>query len=98
MPGSTADLTPPSGRYGVLYSWGMKSFVFLWILALGPATSATAQAPREWTAGLEREVKTLGKLAWRPMLQYDIMLHRVDTHPATLPFEFPWEDTGRGYG
>ena len=32
------------------------------------------------------------------MLEYDILLHKVDTHPAEPPFEFPWEDTGRGYG
>ena len=76
----------------------MRFTDFVCALILGLATSVTAQAPREWTAGLEREVKTLGKPTWRPMLQYDIMLHRVDTHPATPPFEFPWEDTGRGYG
>ena len=32
------------------------------------------------------------------MLAYDVMLHEVDTHAAEPPFEFPWEDTGRGYG
>lgn len=72
------------------------------LIALTFAPLALAQQvpdkPSDWTAGLEREVKTLGKPAWRPMLAYDVMLHRVDTHPATPPFEFPWEDTGRGYG
>ncbi len=48
--------------------------------------------------GLEREVQTLGKPDWRPMLRYDVELHIADTHPAEKPFAFPWEDTGRGYG
>jgi len=32
------------------------------------------------------------------MLQYVVKLHVADTHPAEAPFEFAWEDTGRGYG
>ena len=78
----------PVGMVG----WG----VAIWALA---ATAGQAPPePRDWTAGLEHEAETLGKPAWRPMLEYDIMLHRVDTHPAAPPFEFAWEDTGRGYG
>jgi hypothetical protein len=59
---------------------------------------AAAQQKTDWAAGLDREVKTLGKPAWRPMLAYEVEMHRVSTHPATPPFAFPWEDTGRGYG
>jgi hypothetical protein len=55
-------------------------------------------AEAAWSAGLQKEVATLGKPAWRPMLKYVVMLHEVDTHPAEAPFAFPWEDTGRGYG
>jgi putative isomerase len=51
-----------------------------------------------WAAGLRREAATLGKPAWRAMLEYDVTLHVADTHPAEPPFEYPWEDTGRGYG
>ncbi len=61
------------------------------------ALDRTVAAP-DWAAGLEAEVATLGKPAWRPMLAYDVALHRASTHPATAPFAFPWEDTGRGYG
>ena len=32
------------------------------------------------------------------MLQYTVDLHIADTHPAEPPFQYPWEDTGRGYG
>ncbi len=51
-----------------------------------------------WAAGLRKEAATLGKPAWHPMLQYDVTLHVADTHPAEPPFQYPWEDTGRGYG
>jgi putative isomerase len=57
-----------------------------------------AQPLSDWTSNLEREVKTLGKPAWRPMLAYDVSMHRASTHPATPPFVYPWEDTGTGYG
>ncbi len=68
-------------------------------LALSLMASALSQTSHvDWAAGLDREVKTLGKPAWRPMLAYEVEMHRVSTHPATPPFEFPWEDTGRGYG
>ena len=66
------------------------------ILLLSLAT--TAAAAQDWAAGLDREVPTLGKPEWRAMLAYDVALHRADTHPATPPFAYPWEDTGRGYG
>jgi putative isomerase len=69
----------------------------VWMVMVWMGLAGTLAA-QDWTAGLEREVKTLGKPAWRSMLEYDILLHRVDTHPATPPFEFAWEDTGRGYG
>lgn len=75
----------------------MLKFCFLALL-LSSYAAAQAPAPQDWAAGLDHEVQTLGKPAWRPMLQYDIALHRADTHPAAPPFEFPWEDTGRGYG
>jgi putative isomerase len=60
-------------------------------------TFATAQQA-DWAAGLDKEVKILGKPAWRPMFAYEVEMHRVSTHPATPPFQYPWEDTGRGYG
>ena len=72
--------------------------VVVWALAAGQTPSDAKTDTKDWTAGLEREAETLGKPAWRPMLEYDIMLHRVDTHSAAPPFEFAWEDTGRGYG
>jgi putative isomerase len=62
------------------------------------AGKAEANADPAWAAGLRAEVKTLGKPAWRPMLNYDVTLHIADTHPAEPPFPYPWEDTGRGYG
>ncbi len=69
------------------------------LAALAFAHPAKAQSPApDWATGLDAEVKTLGKPAWRPMLAYEVMLHRASTHPATPPFEYPWEDTGRGYG
>ena len=62
-------------------------------------SSIHSQSPvADWAAGLDAEVRTLGKPAWRPMLAYDVNLHRASTHPATPPFAYPWEDTGRGYG
>jgi len=71
-----------------------------WLTAVAMVllVSSAGTQQSDWAAGLDREVKTLGKPAWRPMLAYDVMLHRVDTHAAAAPFEFPWEDTGRGYG
>lgn len=65
----------------------------------GVAGAQQADAGKgDWAAGLDREVKTLGRPAWRPMLQYEVEMHRVSTHPATPPFRYAWEDTGRGYG
>ena len=67
--------------------------------AVADAQAKTAVGKTEdWANGLKSEVGTLGKPAWRPMLRYDVMLHVADTHPAETPFEYPWEDTGRGYG
>lgn len=65
-----------------------------------PACNAqmATQSATDWTAPLRREVATLGKPAWRPMLAYDVGMHRASTHPATPPFQYPWEDTGTGYG
>lgn len=60
--------------------------------------AAPQQPSPDWATNLNREVKTLGKPAWRPMFTYDVAMHRASTHPAAPPFEFPWEDTGRGYG
>src|SRR5450756_2449880 len=57
--------------------------------------SPTAQ---DWTGPLQAEVKTLGKPSWRPMLAYEVDVHRASTHPPTDPFQYPWEDVGRGYG
>jgi putative isomerase len=59
---------------------------------------AQASGDPAWAAGLRKEAATLGKPAWRPMLNYDVTLHIADTHPAAPPFQYPWEDTGRGYG
>jgi hypothetical protein len=63
-----------------------------------PAQTTPSAASSDWASGLDVEVKTLGKPAWRPMLAYDVTLHRASTHPATPPFAYPWEDVGRGYG
>jgi hypothetical protein len=60
------------------------------------AQAKTADA--DWAAGLRKEAARLGKPAWRGVLEYDVTLHVADTHPAEPPFEYPWEDTGRGYG
>ena len=62
------------------------------------SAGAAAQQGAPWSMGLEREAAALGRPAWRPMLAYDVALHVADTHAAEPPFEFPWEDTGRGYG
>ena len=70
---------------------------FLWLVGC-VAGVAQATPNQAWAEGPRREVKGLGKPAWRPMLAYDVELHVADTHPAQPPFEFPWEDTGRGYG
>jgi putative isomerase len=63
-----------------------------------PATCQAPQAVPAWAQGLAKESQTLGKPAWRPMLAYDVQMHVASTHAAEPPFEFPWEDTGRGYG
>jgi glycogen debranching enzyme len=74
----------------------MRRFLGYGLLLVVVASGA--QSAPDWAAGLKREAKTLGKPTWRAMLQYDVMLHVADTHPAAAPFQFPWEDTGRGYG
>jgi putative isomerase len=61
-------------------------------------TQSTNTATPSWAKGLRHEAATLGKPEWRPMLQYTVDLHIADTHPAEPPFQYPWEDTGRGYG
>ncbi len=60
--------------------------------------NSTATAAEDWAAPLLKEASTLGKPAWRPMLRYAVGLHVRSTHPAAGPFEFPWQDTGPGYG
>lgn len=47
---------------------------------------------------LHREVATLGKAAWRPMLGYAVDLHVRSTHAPEPPFALPWEEIGPGYG
>ena len=54
--------------------------------------------PGENWAPLRAEASTLGKPSWRPMLAYLAALHERGTHPASPPFEYPWEDLGPGYG
>ena len=72
---------------------------FLFTIAAASAQTTTQQPPLPaWAQPLAAEAAALGKPAWRPMLAYDVTLHVADTHPAEPPFEFPWEDTGRGYG
>ena len=66
--------------------------LFAWSILPGLAVAV------DWAAAARREVETLGKSAWRPMLRYTVELHVRDTHPPAPPFEFPWEDTGAGYG
>lgn len=43
------------------------------------------------------EAARLGKPEWRPMLRYAAELHRRNTHPASAPFPYPWEEIGIGY-
>jgi hypothetical protein len=62
------------------------------------AAQAGEAALPSWAQGLQRQAETTGKASWRPMLQYVVALHVADTHPAEPPFEYSWEDTGRGYG
>ena len=72
----------------------------VFILAVGlQASILWAQAPADnvWEAPLFTEAESLGKAAWRPMLKHLAEMHLRSTHPATAPFEFPWEDTGTGY-
>ncbi len=84
----------------------MKRFlsVLCWVTIvagamLRPGRAQTPQSSFEdWAAGLDKEAKSLGKPAWRLMLQKDVAMHRASTHPATPPFQYPWEDTGTGYG
>ena len=66
--------------------------------AMLPCAAQTGSHDPAWAAGLRKEVATLGKPAWRPMLGYAVTLHEADTHPAEPPFKYAWEDTGRGYG
>ncbi|MBN1581619.1 MAG: glycoside hydrolase [Anaerolineae bacterium] len=46
---------------------------------------------------LEREVRNLGKPAWRHMLQYVAALHERAVHEPRYPFLWPWEEIGPGY-
>lgn len=71
----------------------------LLVLPLSSSLRQSAAVPTPaWAAGLRKEAATVGKPSWRAMLEYDVDLHIVDTHPAEPPFQYPWEDTGRGYG
>jgi len=76
----------------------MKTLVSILFLALAGtgASAATAdvfpEAPR-----LRAEAASLGKPGWRPLLEYVADLHIRSTHPATAPFQFPWEEIGPGY-
>lgn len=77
----------------------VRGFGLACVLLASAAAAAAAQAPDSaWAAGLRKEAATLGKPAWRGVLEYDVTLHIADTHPAEPPFQYPWEDTGRGYG
>ena len=89
MPATTAGIFFCSR----MYARPVRKLALSLLLLL--AIPATAQ---DWATGLDKEVQTLGKTSWRPMLAYDVLLHRADTHPATPPFHYAWEDTGRGYG
>ena len=42
-------------------------------------------------------VQILGKPSWREMLTYVAELHGRSTHPAQVPFVYPWEEIGPGY-
>ena len=42
-------------------------------------------------------VQTLGKPSWCEMLTYVAELHGRSTHPAQVPFPYPWEEIGPGY-
>src|SRR3954462_812476 len=52
----------------------------------------------DWTAPLKTEAETLGKASWHPMLKHLAQMHANSTHAPAAAFEFPWEDTGTGYG
>jgi putative isomerase len=76
------------------------SFAFavtLVLLASWLSAAAPTDLTSEWTA-LRREADSLGKPAWRPMLQYLAAMHERATHPPAPPFEFEWEELGPGYG
>ncbi len=83
----------------------LRANCFALLLFVGPIALSHAQAGRakypvedgRWADGLRKEAATLGKPAWRPMLQYDVDMHVRSTHPATPPFAYPWEDNGIGY-
>lgn len=53
-------------------------------------TMAQDNAAGDWAAVPEREVTRLGQPTWRPMLAYEVEVHRGSTDPATRPFEFLW--------
>lgn len=97
----TLPLLPAGGVIATIIAT-TASFCF----AAAP-TAVTAAATRAVPAGtelfpeagaLQREAASLGKPGWRPMLEYAVNLHVRDTHPATPPFAFPWEELGAGYG
>jgi putative isomerase len=68
---------------------------------LGAACCQSVQAqnnkgPGSWQQ-LDKEAGHAGKPAWRPMLVYVAKLHKLNTHPATWPFDYEWEGLGPGY-
>ena len=74
-------------------SWSRLAIVFSFILF-----SQTLLGEENWLAPLRREVGTLGKQKWRPLLRYALELHLRSTHRAVTPFEFDWQEIGPGYG
>jgi len=58
----------------------------------------SASDVRDWTAPLKTEAERLGKASWHPMLKHLAEMHAHSTHAPAAAFEFPWEDTGTGYG
>lgn len=71
---------------------------YLLLLAVFGFISVAIRGAEDWAAPLLKETATLGKAAWRPMLRYAVGLHVRGTHPAAGPLEFPWTDSGPGYG
>lgn len=69
-----------------------RSIHFLRMNSLLSTPSATS------FEALKKEVATLGKSSWRPLLQYVTELHERCIRPVRTPFPYAYEEIGTGYG